>query len=142
MRPVPGEALGIDIGALRPSELRAVYQREIEDLRAVVDVLKGALSADNPALALHTGRSWMRGLCRQERALVGALLAVSPRVIGAEDLLDLLPGHDHVADRGLKLVALIVHKVRKQLGASVIQNVRGEGYCIPAAERDRLLASE
>lgn len=126
---------------LRPSEQRALWEREIAELRATIDVLKGALAAESPAVALADGRPWMAGLTRQERALAGALLAVSPRVVQSWDLLDLLPGHDHAEDRVLSVVGVIVYRVRRKLGDGVICNSRGEGYFMPKAERDRLLSA-
>src|ERR1700740_670472 len=141
MRPVPGDALGLDRNRLRPRRWRAPYEREIESLRAVVDCLKGALAADNPAAALQEPQSWMVGLTRQERALIGASIAPSPRVVAPDDLIDMLPGHNHPEDRTPKQVAVIVHHVRKKLGESVIQNAWGQGYFMPKAEGDRLTAA-
>lgn len=139
MRPVPGDPTGIDAARLRPSELRAALERQIEELRAVVDILKGALAVDNPAYQLVEAKSWMIGLPRQQRALVGALIACAPKILSHEDLLDAVPGRDHVDDRVIAVVRVLVCRARQHLGEDAIQTVPGQGYFMPTAARDRLL---
>lgn len=140
MRSVSGEGLGLAYSRLPPNDKVAFLEGIVTDQRAVIDCLKGALAADHLAQSLSQPRAWMSGLTRQGRALVGALIAVSPRPIPIYDLLDMLPGHDSVAERNPVLVAVLVGRVREKLGKGVICNQHGEGYFIPKAECDRLLA--
>jgi DNA-binding response OmpR family regulator len=112
---------------LRPSELIARQKDIIRDLEGMVDVLKAALAAEGVDTTL-TIQPWMRGLTHQERAVVGALYAAYPRVINKYDLLELLPGFDHVAERTMGSVGVAICKVRKKIGKDAIENVWGSGF--------------
>lgn len=134
-----GEGRGLDKRLSRDAT-RDRLRDEIEELHAIIDLLKGALASESPGHRLIEPQPWMRGLSRQERALVGALFARSPRPISLWDLLDLLPGHDRVEERQVQIVPVLVMRVRNKLGRDVISNERGEGYFMTAAARDHLLA--
>ena len=116
---------------LRPSEIIARQREVIAQQESIIETLKAALAAAGckPGLELQP---WMKGLTPQERALVGALYEQYPRPVGKYDLLDLLPGQDHVEDRQVQLVSVKVHSIRKKLGAPTIENVWGEGYRLGA----------
>jgi DNA-binding response OmpR family regulator len=44
------------------------------------------------------------------------------------DIIEHLPGHDHARERQLQLVDIVVHKVRRKLGALTIEAERGVGF--------------
>ncbi len=77
---------------------------------------------------MPTFQPWMNGLTGQERALMGALYGRYPNPIGVYELLELMPGYDHVEERQAGLVGVKVHHLRKKLGADAIESVRGAGY--------------
>lgn len=139
MRPVIGDALGLDPHRPRTRDLRAL-EAIIEQQRAVIDCLKAALAADSPALQLAQTNPDLLAMSRQERALTAALVAASPRAVSLGSLLDLLPGHDHAHDRDINLVRVIVSRVRAHLGKDAILTLNGHGYFMPQAARDRLLS--
>jgi DNA-binding response OmpR family regulator len=112
---------------LRPSEIIARQREVIAQQESIIETLKAALAASS-VTPVAQFQPWMKGLTPQERALVGALYESYPNAIGKYDLLDILPGQDHVEDRQVQLVSVKVHHLRKKLGADAIENVWGEGY--------------
>ena len=115
--------------ALRSSEVIARQRQVIKDQEDIIELLKGVLAASSEA-AVPTFQPWMNGLTGQERALVGALYGRYPNPIGVYELLELMPGHDHVEERQAGLVSVKVHHLRKKLGPDVITTIRGLGYSL------------
>lgn len=72
--------------------------------------------------------AWMEGLRPQGVALVMALAAVHPGGLDVYALNDVVPRQDHAADRDPKIVNVIIHHVRTELGKDVIEAVWGRGY--------------
>ncbi len=102
-------------------------QDVIRQQEELIEVLKGALAATGMG-AVPTHAGWMTGLSRQERALLGVLYARYPRPVPREVILEFLPGHDHARERQLQVVDVLVHKLRKKLGAQAVITARGEGF--------------
>lgn len=98
---------------------------EVSDLRAIVDVMKGALAAtvvesvENPA--------WAKPLTPQQRALMGALLEAAPNGVDRRHLLDCLPSLDHVVERNPQLVTVVVARIRRLFGPDAIETLH-RGY--------------
>jgi DNA-binding response OmpR family regulator len=111
----------------RPSEILRAQQDIIRQQDAIIQVLKGALAAAGLGFA-PTQADWMSGLTKQEAALVGVLYAHYPRSVPRADIIEHLPGHDHARERQLQLVDIVVHKVRRKLGAQTIEAERGVGF--------------
>jgi DNA-binding response OmpR family regulator len=123
--------------AARPSEIMRSQRDVIRQQDEVIDVLKSALAAAGvTTVPSHDG--WMTGLTRQERALVGVLFARYPHAVPRDTLVDFLPGHDHVKERQLQVVDVIVHKVRKKLGVHAIETERGRGFRLGPSFYDAL----
>jgi DNA-binding response OmpR family regulator len=93
----------------------------------LIEVLKGALSAAGME-AVPAYAAWMSGLSPQERALLGVLYARYPRPVPREVILEFLPGQDHTRERQLQVVDVLVHKLRKKLGAEAVITERGAGF--------------
>lgn len=123
----------------RPSETITALRAEIDDLEAYCDLLKGALAAQGVETIPARGQ-WAKGLTRQQRALVGILFAAYPRAVPHYDLLDAIPGRDHVEERQLQVVKVLVSHVRARLGKAAIENLRGEGYRLGPATYDAIVA--
>ncbi len=102
-------------------------QEVIRQQDELIEVLKGALAAAGMRAAPAHAR-WMSGLAPQERALLGVLYARYPRPAPREVILEFLPGNDHARERQLQVVDVLVHKLRKKLGAEAVVTVRGEGF--------------
>lgn len=111
------------------SKAIAALRAEVADLNAYCDTLKGALAAQGCETFERVGE-WAKGLTGQERAFVGALFHAYPRTMAAADLLECLPGHDHVVERSVGLVSVKVCHIRRKLGADAIVNERGVGFAL------------
>jgi DNA-binding response OmpR family regulator len=119
--------LGRNTKSARPSEIVRSQQAVIRQQEELIEVLKGALAAAGVKTVPDVGL-WTSGLTPQERALLGVLYARYPRPVAREVILDFLPGQDHVRERQLQVVDVLVHKVRKKLGADAVLTQRGEGF--------------
>jgi DNA-binding response OmpR family regulator len=107
-------------------------QAEIDDLHAYSAALKGALAASKiqlPAL----NRGWATNLTQQEAAFMGALIRAYPRAMRHEDIIAVLPHHDHAKDHNPKLSSVLAHRVRKTLGFDAIETVHGLGFRVSDA---------
>ena len=129
--------LGRNSKSARPSEIVRSQQDVIRQQDELIEVLKGALAAAG-VNAVPAQARWMTGLSPQERALIGVLYARYPRPVPREVILGLLPGNDHARERQLQVVDVLVHKVRKKLGADVVVTERGEGFRVGRAFYDQL----
>lgn len=121
----------------RPSEILRAQQEIIRQQDAIIAVLKGALAAAG-CEAMPDSADWMKGLTKQEAALMGILFAAYPQPRARVDIIEHLPGHDHAKERQLQLVDIVVHKVRKKLGAAVIVAERGIGFRLGEAFRNSI----
>jgi DNA-binding response OmpR family regulator len=119
--------LGRNAKAARPSEVMQSQQDVIRQQDELIEVLKGALSAAGME-AVPAYAAWMSGLSPQERALLGVLYARYPRPVPREVILEFLPGQDHTRERQLQVVDVLVHKLRKKLGAEAVVTERGAGF--------------
>lgn len=119
---------------MTPAAIEAIKQ-ENRDLRIEVTTLKAALAAQGAKMERgYVGREpWAVGMTPQQLSLVVALREVYPQPISRWDLLDTLPGYKKCKDRDDKIIAVIVHWVRKHLGQDAIENVRGIGYALTKA---------
>lgn len=119
--------MSANMGFARPSEIIGAQRAVIREQAELIDVLKGALAADGAqTVPDHSG--WMRGLTPQERALVGALYSAYPKIMRREALIECLPSRDHVLERQLQTVDIVVHKVRAKLGSETVTTHRGLGF--------------
>jgi DNA-binding response OmpR family regulator len=125
----------------KPSEIIALQKKVIEEQEGIIAILKGALAAAGGE-AVPAYRPWMAGLTPQEQALLGALYSHYPNPVGKYELLELIPGYDHVQERQSQLVNVKVHHLRKKLGADAIENVRGRGYRLGEQQYEAMRDSE
>lgn len=122
--------MSVQVSKTRPSEIIAHLRAEVDDLTAYCNTLKGALAAQGCTTFERLG-SWSSVLTTQECALVGALIHAHPRTVSQFDLLECMPGHDHVTERRLGLVVVKVCHIRQKLGhQDAIVAVRGRGYAL------------
>lgn len=101
-------------------------QREILRLRRQVETLKAQIKSLG-AEVVEVPR-WALDLTAQEAALMGVLIAKSPRVVNVYDLSDAIPHQDHVNDYDTHGINVVVVNIRKKLGFDAVENVWGKGY--------------
>jgi DNA-binding winged helix-turn-helix (wHTH) protein len=111
----------------------------IEEQEGIIAILKGALAAAGGE-EVPEYKPWMVSLTPQEQALLGALYRHYPRPVGKYELMELIPGYDHVQERQAQIVSVKVHHVRKKLGDDVIENIRGFGYRLSAQQYEVMRA--
>ena len=71
-------------------------------------------------------------LSPREFALLHALLERPGAVLSREQLEERLYGWDEEVSSNA--VEVHLHNLRRKLGAGMIRNVRGAGYCVPGAD--------
>lgn len=129
--------LGLNSKSARPSEIIRAQAEVIRQQDELIDFLKAALAAvGSSILPVHAG--WMTGLTRQERALIGVLVAKYPLPVPRDVAIDALPGQDHARERQLQIVDAVVHRLRRKLGAEVIITERGCGFRLAQSFHDQL----
>ena len=115
--------------------LRRPRVRELEDqlgaARAQIDVLLTQLRAVH--IEAIEVAPWMIGLRPQEIAVIAALKGAHPRLLDVYALDEALPHQDEAADRTLSGVHVVIHGIRRKLGADVIETVRGFGWRLSAS---------
>lgn len=126
------------------SEPRRPRVRELQDelgkARAQIDVLLTQLRAVH--IEAIEVAPWMVGLRPQEIAIIAALKGAFPRLLDVYSLDEALPRLDDVADRTLSGVHVVIHGIRRKLGADVIETVRGFGWRLSAEFAARLKTLE
>ncbi|HKN98529.1 MAG TPA: response regulator transcription factor [Pseudonocardiaceae bacterium] len=106
------------------ARLRALRRRHLDRARSL-PIPGGALNLDTRQVMLH-GRPGPR-LSAREAALL-ATLAGRPRKVFSRDELRTLA----FDDAGVEIVDTYVHYLRRKLGRSVVDTVRGHGYQLGA----------
>ena len=132
-----GKELHPTTKSARPSEILRSQCAVIRQQDELIELLKSALAATGMS-AVPTYAPWLDSLTSQERALVGVLYACYPQVARREQILELLPGYDHVKERQLQIVDAVVHKIRRKLGAETILTERGLGFRMGSVFYDQL----
>lgn len=127
---VVGLQSGADDYLLKPFDLRELSARlhamvRRASGRSVNLITHGALAYDPDA-----ARAWVNdipvNLSRRERALLNALLLNKERVLSAEQLKDSIYGvSDDLESNALNVH---IHHLRRKLGMSIVETVRGLGY--------------
>lgn len=112
---------------LRPCEVIARLEQEIEDLEALVDLLKGALASQGMEKTPCPPR-WATLFSPQQRAMLGALYEAYPQCLTREALLELLPSSDHALERSVNQVSVLLTRMKALLGEPAAERVRGAGF--------------
>lgn len=105
----------------------AALEAENAALKARLAVLERGVGPED-----FTGVEWMlrHRLPRQQAEVLQALLAARGRPVGRWALAAALTVRDHAADQSPKIVDVLLCKLRKRLGAGVIETVPGAGWRI------------
>jgi two-component system, OmpR family, response regulator len=112
------------------ARLRAVLRRVGGQAQSVLDA--GPLQIDLRS-RLITVNGELANLTPLEFRLVHYLVLQNGRIVPHAELSDSLYDHDH--DRDANAIEAVVSRLRRKLGTGIIQNKRGFGYFIAAAEK-------
>ncbi len=108
------------------ARIRSLMRRQSG--RAVNRIEAGAISMDL-ASAEVSFRGQRVDLTRREFALLQQLMERSGRIVRREALENSIYGLDNVVGRGA--LEVLVHSLRRKLGADTVRTVRGFGYMLP-----------
>ena len=111
------------------ARLRAVLRRVGGQAHSVIDA--GKLQVDLRSRMI-TVNGVLANLTPLEFRLVHFLVLQKGRVVSHTELSDSLYDHDH--DRDANAIEAIVSRLRRKLGAGIIQNKRGFGYFVAAPD--------
>jgi two-component system, OmpR family, response regulator len=110
------------------SRLRALIRRSGGHAQSVIDA--GPIQIDMRS-RLITVDGNLANLTPLEFRLVHHLVMEGGRVVSHSELADILYDHDH--ERDANAIEAVVSRLRRKLGAGIIQNKRGFGYFIGKA---------
>jgi two-component system OmpR family response regulator len=107
------------------ARLRAVIRRASGHAQAVLHA--GVVALDSRLARVTVGGAPVR-LTSHEYRVLSYLMHHRPRVVPGTELVDHIYGHD--ADRASNTVEVFIARLRRKLGGSFIETVRGFGYRI------------
>lgn len=123
----------------RPGERVGELERKLSEAYARISALEAIcrLNELEPTRALP---AWTTGLSGSELGALLAMYSAYPAPLNNYALDDIVPRYDHVEDRDVRGMAVLIHKLRKKVGAENIVNLWGRGYTLSAPFHDRLKA--
>lgn len=128
---------GLDAGAddylVKPFHLEELAARIRSLTRRLHGLAANQLEAGALCMDLGSAEVSFRGerleLTRREFALLQILMERAGRIVRRETLENSIYGLDNVVGRGA--LEVLVHTLRRKLGAGAVQTVRGFGYMMP-----------
>ena len=112
------------------ARLRALLRRAVGHSQSLIKA--GPVDVDVNARLVSVNGT-MINLTPLEFRLVHHLASHQGRVVSQQDLADALYDHDH--DRDNNAIEAVISRLRRKLGSGVIENKRGFGYQIAAAQK-------
>lgn len=133
---VPTRVAGLDAGAddflAKPFAVAELRARVRALLRRGSVIRQAAFERDGARIDFASRRAWGNGievpLTHREWSLLELLTVRAGRVVSRAEILESLWGSDSSA--AAASLEVIIGRVRKKLGGSLIRTVRGEGYVI------------
>lgn len=127
---------GLDAGAddylTKPFHMRELSARIRAMLRRTTGQANPVFEKDGVAFDSRTNRTMVEGLpvelTTQETAVLSYLFHHTGRLVSRTELSEHIYSHD--SDPDSNTIAVFVTRLRKKLGAGLIQTVRGAGYTI------------
>jgi len=109
-----------------PQDRIRFLEEQLEEKSAEVALLREQLGGVAKQAMIEA--LWRVGLSPQEAALFAMLHDARGRTLSRLDVLDNLPALDHVRERDSKIIDVLVSRIRRKLGAGVIETVRARGH--------------
>lgn len=136
-RPASHSRLGIR--SQRPAERVRELERRLIEAQARITALEALcrLNEVQPEPALP---GWTTELSGSELGAMLAMYRAYPSPLSNYDLDEVVPRYDHVEDRDVRGMSVLIHKLRKKIGADSVVNLWGRGYTLSPAFHARLKA--
>ena len=129
----------VEARAYRPVQRVRELEQQLSEAHARISALEALcrLKEVEPEPALP---AWTTSLSGSELGAMLAMYRSFPAPLSNYDLDDVVPRYDHVEDRDVRGMSVLIHKLRKKVGADSIVNVWGRGYTLSEAFHARLKA--
>lgn len=126
-----------DVETHRPARRVRELEQKLSEAHARISALEALcrLNEVQPEPALP---AWTTGLSGSELGAMLAMYRSYPAPLSNYDLDDVVPRYDHVEDRDVRGMSVLIHKLRKKVGADAVINVWGRGYTLSADFHARL----
>jgi DNA-binding response OmpR family regulator len=123
----------------RPSERILELERQLSEAQARIVALESLCRLNELELAPVLPQ-WTTALSGSELGAMLAMFRAFPQPLDAYALDEVVPRYDHVAERDVRGMSVLIHKLRKKIGADAVVNVWGRGYTLSDAFHARLKA--
>lgn len=126
----------------RPAQRVRELEQQLSEAHARISALEALcrLNEADPEPALPVLPAWTTGLSGSELGAMLGMYRAYPMPLSNYDLDDVVPRYDHVEDRDVRGMSVLIHKLRKKVGAEAIVNVWGRGYTLSEPFYARLRA--
>lgn len=127
------------VRSYRPSKRVRELEEQLSQAQARISALEAMcrLKEVEPEPPLP---AWTTRLSGSELGAMLALFRAYPAPLTNYDLDEVVPRYDHVEDRDVRGMSVLIHKLRKKIGAESVVNVWGRGYTLSGAFHARLKA--
>lgn len=121
----------------RPSERILELERQLNEAQARIIALEALCRLNELELAPPLPQ-WTTNLSGSELGAMLAMFRAYPQPLDSYALDEVVPRYDHVAERDVRGMSVLIHKLRKKVGADAVINVWGRGYTLSADFHARL----
>lgn len=123
----------------RPSERILELERQLSEAQARIVALEALCRLSELELAPALPE-WTTSLSGSELGAMLAMFRAFPQPLDPYALDEVVPRYDHVAERDVRGMSVLIHKLRKKIGADAVINHWGRGYTLSADFHARLKA--
>lgn len=123
----------------RPAQRVRELEQKLSEAHARISALEAICRRQEvePEPALP---AWTTALSGSELGAMLAMFRAWPTPQSNYALDEVVPRYDHVEDRDVRGMAVLIHKLRRKIGQDAVVNVWGRGYTLSADFHARLKA--